>query len=69
MQSTRRRVRTAAKFTSGVQFGVDDLDTTEASSGLNVYRNTATLIPHLDRTVFKDFYIDQISMPSKRLVH
>src|SRR5690606_17996057 len=68
VQSSRRRVRTASELAAGVQLREDHLDARQSRLGLDVDRDAARAVAHLDRLVGVQDHIDLAAVATERLV-
>ena len=69
VQTAGGRVRAAAELAAGVQLGHDDLDAGEAGLGLDVDRDAAAVVPHLDGAVVVQDHLDVVAVAPEGLVH
>src|SRR5699024_1574160 len=68
VQTAGGRVRAAAELPAGVELGVDDLDAGQARAGLDVHRDAAPGVPHLDGVVLVEDDLDRVPVAAERLV-
>ncbi|CAB4631908.1 unannotated protein [freshwater metagenome] len=69
MQATGGCIGSAAKFSTSVQLGENNLDTRQSRFWLNINRHTAAVIFYGHAAVFIEFYSDVLAVTSKRLIH
>ena len=65
MQAAGGRVRAAAELAAGVQLGHDDLDAGQAGLGLDVDRDAAAVVAHLDRAVVVQHDLDVVAVTGR----
>ena len=63
VQAAGRRVGTATEFAAGMQLGHDDFDAGELGLRLDVDRNAAAVVAHLDRPVVAHHDLDRVPWP------
>ena len=68
VQPAGRGVRAAAELAARVQAGHHDLDAADARSRLDVDRDAAPVVAHLDRAVSVQVDLDPGAVPAQRLV-
>ena len=68
VQAAGRGVRAAAELAARVQAGHDDLDAGEPGARLDVDRDAAAVVAHLDRAVGVQVDLDPGAVPAQRLV-
>ena len=69
MQTTGGCVGSAAKFSTGVQFGENNFDTRESGFWLDVNGNSTAVIFYGHTAVFIQFYGDMLAVTGKRLIN
>ena len=68
METSRGGVGASAELSARVQFGEDNLDTSEFGLGLNVHRDSSAVIRHGHRAIRRQRHIDPAAMPSEGFV-
>src|SRR5690606_32335368 len=68
VQAAGGGVGATAELPACVELGVDDLDAGEAGAGLDVHRNTAASVAHLDGVVGVEDHRDRLAVSAERLV-
>ena len=68
VQAAGRGVGAAAELAAGVQLGHDDLDAGQAGLRLDVDRDAAAVVAHLDRAVGVQDHVDAVAVAAQRLV-
>ena len=69
MQTARNLVAAITKFTTGMQDGQDSFNSALLSLGVDVSRNTASVVNNIDATVSQHFYRYRRSMPSQSFIN
>ena len=68
MQAAGGAVGAAAELPAGVELGVDELDAGQATGGLDVHRDAAPVVAHLDGAVVVDDDGDGVPVALEGLV-
>ena len=68
VQTAGRPVRAAAELAAGVQLGEHDLDAGQAGLRLDVHRDAAAVVAHLDGGVGVQHDLDPVAVAAERLV-
>jgi hypothetical protein len=69
VQAAGGAVGAAAELSARVELGVDELHTRQAALGLDVHRDAAAVVAHLDGAVGIELDLDAVTVTRERLVH